>query len=96
MKNISTAQPDLVDQSEVDQCATYRDAVRLCWINRGRKNMTQASLAEECGLYPSHVSDYLSVFPGKRDLPGGKIAVFQRVCRNTAITQWIEAEQKAA
>mgnify|MGYP006890152969 CR=1 FL=1 len=46
---------------------TYRHACRLAWKLRNPR-ITQRTLAELAGLYPSHVSDYFSVHAGRREL----------------------------
>lgn len=81
--------PRLVDPKLLLHVRTYREAVRACWEMRTRKHLTQALLAEEVGLYPSHVSDYLSLRPNKRDLPGASITAFENACGNRLITQWM-------
>lgn len=85
--------PVWLSDAEIRSCGSYRDAVRLCWMHRRSKSMTQAMLAELAGLYSSHVSDYLSSTEGKRNLPADKVAEFESVCGNRAITQW-EARQR--
>ena len=78
-----------LDDEEIASCPSYRCAVRLCWAHRRSQGMTQRTLAEYAGLYPSHVSDYLSSDAvGKRTLPADKVAAFEQVCGNRAITQW--------
>lgn len=69
-------------------CQSYRDAVRLCWVHRRIKAMTQRALAERADLYAPHVSDYLSDQDGKRNLPAERIEGFEAACGNRAITQW--------
>lgn len=80
--------PAVVPPSAVAQCSSYRDAVKLCWHLRIRRNLTQAVLAEEAGLYTSHVSWYLRDGKRQRDLPGYAVRGFETACGNTAITQW--------
>lgn len=80
--------PAVVPPSAIAQCKTYRDAVRLCWNLRRVRNMTQARVAEEAGLYAPHVSCYLHDGPRQRDLPGNAVRAFEWVCGNTAISQW--------
>ena len=76
-------------ESEIASCQSFRCAVRLCWAHRRIQGMTQRTLAEYAGLYPSHVSDYLSAdSDGKRTLPADKVDAFEQVCGNRAITQW--------
>lgn len=81
--------PRLVDREIVDACKTYRDAVRVCWDLRTRRNLTKRRLAEEAQLYPSHVTDYLSDQPKKRNLPADKINDFELQCGNRMVTQWV-------
>lgn len=81
--------PVLVDSALVAGCATYRDAVRLCWAQRRRLSLRRAQLAEEAGLYRSHVTDYLSDQENKRELPAKKIDLVERACGNRAISQWL-------
>ena len=84
--------PRLVPQDVVAGVATYRDAVRLCWQLRLRTSLTRRALAEEAGLYASHVSDYLSELEIKRDLPAKHIAAMEVACGNRVITQWLAAQ----
>jgi hypothetical protein len=81
--------------SEIAQCTTYRDAVRLAWERRSRVHMTQRTLAELCGLYAAHVSSYLRPDPvdnkgrPRLDLPAGRIAAFEAAVGNHAISQYL-------
>ena len=84
--------PTLVDPQVVAEITDYRHAVRMCWELRRRKGMTRRVLAEEAGLYPSHVSDYLSDDPMKRELPAKHIAALEMSCGNRVITQWLTAK----
>ena len=86
--------PSIVPPSTIAQCNTYREAVKLCWSLRRVPTMTQARLAEEAGLYPSHVSGYINDGKCQRDLPGWAVRGFEWVCGNTAITQWHNAQAK--
>lgn len=72
--------PSVVPPQWVNQCKTYRDAVKLCWQLRRVKNMTQAQLAQEAGLYASHVSGYIHDGKVNRDLPGSHVKEFESVC----------------
>lgn len=82
--------PAVVPAKLVEQCRTYRDAVRLCWRLRRVHYMTLRQLAAEAGLLPQHVTDYLHQDdkPSRRSLPGEKVAAFEAACGNTAISQW--------
>ena len=60
----------------------------MCWMHRRSKGMTQRGLAELAGLYASHVSDYLSDQDHHRNLPADRVADFEAICGNRAISQW--------
>lgn len=84
--------PRLVDADAIKAARSYRDAVRLCWDMRTRKNFPKALLAQEAGLYASHVTDYLSDKAEKRELPAKHIAAFEVSCGNRAISQWLASQ----
>ena len=88
------AGPRLVPLDVVASATTYRDAVRLCWQMRLRTSLTRRALAEEAGLYASHVTDYLSVEESKRELPAKHIAAMEVACGNRMITQWLAMQAK--
>jgi hypothetical protein len=83
--------PTPVPTHVVEQIDTFREAVRVCWRRRRVHYMTRHQLAAEAGLYVKHVSDYLAEDdkPGRRSLPGEKIASFEAVCGNSVVTQWL-------
>ncbi len=81
--------PRLLDSEQLDQITTYREAVRQCWRERTRRSLSGRGLAQEAGLYASHLSDYLSHLEIKRELPAKHIAAFELACGNRAITQWL-------
>ncbi|KPV08910.1 hypothetical protein APR50_10595 [Variovorax paradoxus] len=61
----------------------------LCWDLRRVKKMSKRTLAQETGLYSSHITCYIKAdAKTKRDLPGWAVKVFEGVCGNTAISQW--------
>lgn len=81
--------PRLVDAEIVAACRSYREAVRACWEMRTRQRLTQRQLAEEAGLYASHVSDYLSPEPKKRSLPAEAINLVEVSLGNRMISQYL-------
>ena len=83
------AQRLVVPPEIIKNLPTYRHAVRLAWKLRAIKNLTQRSLAEQAGLYTSHVSNYFSVAEHKRELPAKYIAAVERVLGNAVISQWL-------
>jgi hypothetical protein len=88
------AQRLVVPPEVVMNLPSYRHAVRLAWKLRAIRNLTQRSLAEQAGLYTSHVSDYFSVHAGRRELPARHIAVVEAVLGNTVISQYIAQQSK--
>lgn len=94
----STEQPaarSFLPPADISACLSYRDAVRLAWQFRKRRAMTKRSLAEFCGLYAPHVTDYLHDEPtytnGKKrlDLPASAIVTFEVAVGNRAVTQYL-------
>lgn len=71
--------------------AGYRAACRLAWQIKRVKRATHAQLAAECGLYASHVSDYLHKDDGpkRRDLPAHAVHAFNAFVGNTLLSQWM-------
>jgi hypothetical protein len=49
-------------------------------------------LADEAGLYASHVSDYLSEQDCKRELPAKHINGFELACGNRMVSQWLASQ----
>ncbi len=82
--------PSVVPPAIVRSARTYRQAVRLCRALSPRRRITLRQLAEEAGLPPQHVSDYLHPDDRRtrRDLPGDAVAAFERALGNTAVSQW--------
>ena len=73
---------------------SYRHACRLAWKLRAVRNLTRRTLAESCGLYTSHVSDYFSLHEQRRELPARHIAAVERVLGNTVISQWLAQQSQ--
>lgn len=81
--------PRLVDAEIIDACKTFREACKACWDLRTRRGLTRRVLAEEAGLYPSHVSDYLHESITKRELPAKHVNAFELACGNRFVSQWL-------
>ena len=86
--------PSVMHPAEVGTCKSYRDAVKLCWMRRKVRNMTQALLAERAGLYAPHVTGYLHDGKRQRDLPGWAVPGFELACGNTAVSQWLAGQSR--
>jgi hypothetical protein len=88
------AQRLVVPPQVVMRVRSYRQACRLAWKLRRVRNLTRRSLAEQAGLYASHVSDYFSLHDNKRELPARHIAVVERVLGNAVISQWVAQQSQ--
>ena len=86
--------PSVVPAEAIKLAKSYREDVRLCWALRRVKGMKKRTAAEECGLYVSHVSEYLSDDDSKRDMPAKYIPAFEALAGNTAISQWLAAQAR--
>jgi hypothetical protein len=89
--------PSVAHPYWLNQCKTYREAVRMAWSHRRIHHMTQRQLACEAGLRPQLISDYLKLADGsgrRRDLPADRIAAFEGVVGNTLVSQWVAAQSK--
>jgi hypothetical protein len=58
--------------------------------------MRPTDLARDFGFTRQHVSDYLNAddMPQRRNLPPDEIKLFEDVCGNSAITQWLALRQR--
>lgn len=72
---------------------SYRHACRMAWKLRSPR-ITQRTLAELAGLYASHVTDYFSPRPERRELPAKHVAAVERVIGNTLISQWLAQQAR--
>lgn len=82
------AQRLVVPPEVVMGIVSYRHACRLAWKLR-RTRITQRTLAELAGLYPSHASDYFSLCARRRELPAKHVAAVESILGNTVISQWL-------
>lgn len=88
--------PAFLAPEVVAKCSTYREIVRVSWAHRRVKAMTQRSLAEHVGCYPSHVSDYLQADdkPSRRDLPAERLNAWAATVGNWGVQQWLARQSK--
>ena len=66
----------------------WRHACRLAWKLRSPR-ITLRTFAEVTRAYPSHVSDYFSVNPNRRELPARLAGIGCKVLGNTVMVQWL-------
>lgn len=85
--------PSVVPSAALAFARSYREAVRWCWALRRAKGLTQMDLAREFGFNRQHLSDYLNGDdkPARRSLPAEQIALFEEVCGNCFVSQWLAA-----
>ena len=88
------AQRLVVPPEVVQGLQSFRHACRLAWKLRRVRNLSRRTLAEECGLYTSHVSDYFSQAEHRRELPARHVAAVERVLGNTVISQYLAQQSQ--
>jgi hypothetical protein len=88
--------PDFLPNEVISKCSTYREIVRVSWAHRRIKGMTQRTLAERVGCYPSHVSDYLQADDRatRRDLPAERLNAWAATVGNWGVQQWLARQSK--
>ena len=88
--------PAFLPAAVIDSCSSYREIVRISWAHRRIKAMTQRTLAERVGCYPSHVSDYLQADdkPSRRDLPAERLDAWASTVGNWGVQQWLLRQSK--
>jgi hypothetical protein len=88
--------PSAAPNQWIRYAKTYRQAVRLAWKFRADEEMTRQELATKAKLYPQHVTDYLHEDDKltRRDLPADKVADFEKVVRNSIVSQWLAAQSQ--
>lgn len=88
--------PFFLPDEVVSKCRTYREIVRVSWAHRRIKAMTQRTLSECIGSYPSHVSDYLQADdrPSRRDLPAERLNAWACTVGNWGVQQWLNRQSK--
>ncbi len=82
--------PSVAPAKLIRYAKDFRQACQIAWEYRRVKRMTAATLAQNTGMYASHVSEYLSPKTKKpRDMPAKFIPAFEREVGNTIVTQWL-------
>lgn len=78
--------PNTVDPDVVDRCENALDAVRLC-IHLS--NFSHERIADSLGIDKGHWSRRMQ---GRAHFPTNKLVDLQRLCGNTAPTQYLAAQ----
>jgi len=80
-----------VNESQLRAATRFKDALRLC-VKLSRVKRTQADLALQADIHPTQFSKILH---SNFHLPGDSIALIEKLCGNTAITQWLALQHGA-
>jgi plasmid maintenance system antidote protein VapI len=80
-----------VPDSEMRAATDFRSALALC-IRLSRVRRTQNDLAMLAGI---NASQFSKIMGGSFHLPTDLIPVIERLCGNTAITQWLASQHGA-
>ena len=87
-----------VEDSIIRSIASFREALGVC-IRLSRVKRTNNDLALLAGVSPSLLSRILNGNKEKAysaaNLDGDKIPVIEKLCGNTAITQWLASQHSA-
>lgn len=87
----SNGQVSTVDESQLKGAKTFKDALKLC-MKLSRVKRTQADLASQAGI---NVCQFSKIIRADFHLPGDAIAVIEKLCGNTAMTQWLAMQHDA-
>lgn len=85
---IAPRQRLVVPSEMIRRITSYRQACRLAWKLR-HPRITQRTMAELAGLYPSHVCDYFAARSDRRELPAKHVGIVCQVLGNTVIIQYL-------
>ena len=80
-----------VDEAQIKTCKTFKDALRLC-MKLSRVKRTQADLASQAGV---NACQFSKILHSDFHLPGDAIATIEKLCGNTAMTQWLAMQHGA-
>lgn len=80
-----------VDDDLLALCGSFSDALKLC-IQLSKVKRTDANLALEAGIHPAQ---FCRIRQGKAHLPGDALPAIERLCGNTAMTQWLAKQHNA-
>jgi plasmid maintenance system antidote protein VapI len=88
---VSNGEVSTVDESQLKACKSFKDALRLC-MKLSRVKRTQSDLALQAGI---NVCQFSKIIRADFHLPGDAIAVIEKLCGNTAMTQWLAMQHNA-
>lgn len=80
-----------VPESQLKAAKTFKDSLRLC-IKLSPVKRTQNDLACLAGI---NACQFSKILKSDFHLPGDSIAAIERLCGNTAMTQWLALQHGA-
>lgn len=80
-----------VDEGQLKACKFFKDSLRLC-MKLSRVKRTQADLACQAGV---NACQFSKILHSDFHLPGDAIATIEKLCGNTAMTQWLAMQHGA-
>ena len=80
-----------VDEGQLKACKSFKDALKLC-MRLSRVKRTQSDLASQAGI---NVCQFSKILRSDFHLPGDAIATIEKLCGNTAMTQWLAMQHNA-
>jgi len=80
-----------VEDDQLKAAKSFKDALRLC-MKLSRVRRTQADLALQAGI---NVTQFSKIVRAGFHIPGDAIPRIEKLCGNTAITQWLAAQHGA-
>ncbi|KVC81417.1 hypothetical protein WI75_08705 [Burkholderia ubonensis] len=78
-----------MERTLIDECKTFGDAVCLC-LERRIRRLSEGEIAGYLGFRPPHLA---KVKQGKGYLTSDQEAILERLCSNTAISQYARKRQ---
>lgn len=88
---VSNGEVLTVDESQLRGAKTFKDALKLC-MKLSRVKRTQSDLALQANI---NVCQFSKILHADFHLPGDSITKIEKLCGNTAITQWLALQHGA-
>jgi len=88
---VSNGEVSTVDEAQLKACKSFKDSLRLC-MKLSRVKRTQSDLASQAGI---NVCQFSKILHSDFHLPGDSIAAIEKLCGNTAMTQWLALQHGA-
>jgi len=88
---VSNCEVLTVDEGQIKACKSFKDSLRLC-MKLSRVKRTQSDLASQAGI---NVCQFSKIIHSDFHLPGDSISAIEKLCGNTAMTQWLALQHGA-